>query len=209
MIPVMEQDCDFDVLAAAEMGGRLHFAGEHTCVSARGTVHGAFLTGLRAAAEVMAASGCTSPAIGDVQSKAATVMPDPEACASAIAAVSAAVPDQVQPRICCRAMTAECLACTKGVSVEAFCADAASNPPATPVAGCATSVPCKGIPSNSCRSGLVCYAEGTPNVACIVDGSQWTRGNQGTISIGSTARLCFGLQLLTVAVAAFAVRPLL
>ena len=45
--------CDFDTVAAAELSGRLHFAGEHTFSSARGTVHGAFLSGLRAAREVL------------------------------------------------------------------------------------------------------------------------------------------------------------
>jgi lysine-specific histone demethylase 1 len=90
---VSTQECDFDVLAAAEMGGHLHFAGEHTFGSARGTVHGGFLSGLRAAAEVLAASGgCKSSAIEGVQSKSSPVMPEPEACASAVAAVITAIP---------------------------------------------------------------------------------------------------------------------
>ena len=46
---------DFDTIARPQ--GRLYFAGEHTNGTYRGTVHGAFLSGQRAADEVVAALG--------------------------------------------------------------------------------------------------------------------------------------------------------
>ena len=45
---------DFDTLATP-VDGKLYFAGEHTSQSFRGTVHGAFLSGERAAREIVAA----------------------------------------------------------------------------------------------------------------------------------------------------------
>jgi len=43
---------DFAALQAAEYGNTVHFAGEHTSHSYRGTVHGAFWSGQRAACEI-------------------------------------------------------------------------------------------------------------------------------------------------------------
>jgi lysine-specific histone demethylase 1 len=43
---------DFDTIARPQ--GRLYFAGEHTNGAYRGTVHGAYMSGQRAAAEVVA-----------------------------------------------------------------------------------------------------------------------------------------------------------
>lgn len=43
---------DWTELHRSTMDGRLHFAGEHTSKEYRGTVHGAFLTGQRAACEI-------------------------------------------------------------------------------------------------------------------------------------------------------------
>ena len=50
-IAVGNSDRDFDQLARP-VGGRLHFAGEATIRDHSGTVHGAYLSGLRAAAEI-------------------------------------------------------------------------------------------------------------------------------------------------------------
>lgn len=44
---------DWEALATAEMDDLLHFAGEHTSQMYRGTVHGAFFSGQRAAREVL------------------------------------------------------------------------------------------------------------------------------------------------------------
>lgn len=44
---------DWKALGQAAMGGKLHFCGEHTSTDYRGTVHGAFYTGQRAAREIL------------------------------------------------------------------------------------------------------------------------------------------------------------
>jgi hypothetical protein len=88
--------CAFFALSQPEMGGGLHFAGEHTLGSARGTVHGAFLSGLRAASEVLATTRCTSSRIGSVNTKAAAVIHDDGDCAEK-AAEAAEAADNVNP----------------------------------------------------------------------------------------------------------------
>jgi hypothetical protein len=46
-------DRDFEAIGADSERGRLFFAGEHTSGKWRGTVHGAFVTGVHAAARVV------------------------------------------------------------------------------------------------------------------------------------------------------------
>jgi monoamine oxidase len=56
-LPVGASPDDYKILARACHGGVLHFAGEATNASYPGTVHGAFLSGQRAAKEVLARLG--------------------------------------------------------------------------------------------------------------------------------------------------------
>jgi hypothetical protein len=51
-----DQDADFAAIGAGSEGeGRVFFAGEHTLHQYRGTVHGAYLSGLRAAKQIIRA----------------------------------------------------------------------------------------------------------------------------------------------------------
>lgn len=50
---VGQEPYDWYALSEPDMSGQLHFAGEHTSRSFRGTVHGAFLSGQRAAREIL------------------------------------------------------------------------------------------------------------------------------------------------------------
>ena len=64
-IPVGGGPVDMEQLARP-VAGRLHFAGEHTVPEHFGTVHGAFMSGRRAAAEIAAAEQPDAPDVPDL-----------------------------------------------------------------------------------------------------------------------------------------------
>lgn len=73
---------DWAQMAKAEMDGSLHFAGEHTSHTYRGTVHGAFFSGQRAAREILEAGAaktfsCSTTTSGISASGASTTTTPP------------------------------------------------------------------------------------------------------------------------------------
>lgn len=69
---------------------------------------------------------------------------------AAAAAAAAAQPISDSP-FCCKALTAQCLACAKGMSVEEYCRMAATTGSATE--GCPTTTPDRPVPGASCPRG--------------------------------------------------------
>ena len=68
-------------------------------------------------------------------------------------------------------MTAPCLACTKGLSVEAFCADSASNPPAALVAGCPA------MPTSGGTNGIGASESGSGSGSAAASDEVWLPTN--------------------------------
>jgi len=66
-------------------------------------------------------------------------------------------------RMCCMAMTKECLACKKGVSVEDFCKSSANKEYCGKPSACMT--------DEDCDAGKECYMGGSDHAACVTKGN--------------------------------------
>ena len=75
-----------------------------------------------------------------------------------------------EPRMCCDALIAECMACSEGVSVEAYCAD---NPSTLGCVDDAAEVPsCAAIQcpvGSDCIDGVGCVAAKASGTACTME----------------------------------------